>query len=131
MRHTGELTPRSLRHPLSKAQIEVLKKLAVAPCYTSTSTMGVYVAGPAAAALRRRGLVKLVGDSYDPLVAITETGLKALKLAERGEVCSACEHEKTRHRRGIGECFAPTIQPGTHSLATVCKCTRYRRSVVK
>lgn len=87
-----ELAKRTLRHPLSKAQVDVLRKLRdVGPCKTSKATVGVYVAGTAAAALARRGLVKAQGITWNghdiegsAEYVITHTGRTALRLIEEG-----------------------------------------------
>lgn len=55
-----QLAKRTKRHPLTKVQIEVLRKLiGRGACSTARSTWGVYVCGTAIAALERRGLVKM------------------------------------------------------------------------
>jgi hypothetical protein len=77
------LATRTLRHPLSRAQLDVLAKLELeGPCPTSTSTMGRYVAGTATAALERRGLVKMRGEDFggdgEWTFEITDAGKRAL-----------------------------------------------------
>lgn len=85
-----ELAKRTKRPPLSKPQIEVLRKLdAEGPRATSKSTWGAYVCGTATAALERRGYVKAWPvkwggvDTGEREYGITNAGRAALRYRLR------------------------------------------------
>lgn len=88
-----QLTPRTKRHPLSPPQIMVLRKLAeVGACATGSGTWGTYVSGTAAAALHRRGFVKVKPQTW----AGVETGAIEYEITAAGRI--ALEHANERKR---------------------------------
>lgn len=88
-----QLGARAKKNPLSKAQIDALRKLAAdGPCQTSKNTEGVYIAGTAAAALERRGLIKRSSMKWGRV----ETGSDEYSLTNRGrEALATIDHEES------------------------------------
>lgn len=125
MNDPGQIAERTKRHPLSKVQLAVLRKLdAEGPRQTAISTWGVYVCGTATAALCRRGLVRAQGIRWGsaiiegvPEYVITKEGRRVLaRIETHGDTCDNCGHHKPHHTNGIGLCHADPD----------CSCRRYR-----
>lgn len=88
-----QLTPRTKRHPLSPPQIMVLRKLAeVGACATAGATWGVYVSGTAAAALHRRGFVKVKPQLWDGVA----TGSIEYEITGAGRIALERANERKR-----------------------------------